>query len=110
MESKTAQNCRKTCSITPMHDAHLIITGFVQGVGYRKFVKHEAVKLGLTGWVRNLPDGSVEALVQGEKEKIEILIGKCRKGPFLSEVEKVDVVWEDKKEIFSDFSIRHDFS
>lgn len=92
-----------------MTDAHLIIKGFVQGVGYRKWARKMAQENGITGWVRNLPDGSVEALLQGEKEIIEKLINDYKKGPFLSEVESVDVVWEDEKEKFSDFTIRHDF-
>lgn len=92
-----------------MTDAHLIIKGFVQGVGYRKWARKMAQENGITGWVRNLPDGSVEALLQGEKEIIEKVIKDYKKGPFLSEVESVDVVWEDEKEKFSDFTIRHDF-
>lgn len=92
-----------------MQDAHLMIKGFVQGVGYRKWARKEAQKLELTGWVRNLPDGSVEVLLQGDKEKIEQAISLLKKGPFLSEVEEVDVVWEDAKEQFPDFSLRHDF-
>lgn len=109
MESKTIKNRRKTFKKITMKDLHIIITGFVQGVGYRKFVKHHGSKLGLTGWVRNLPDNSVEALLQGPEEKIKEMIVRCKKGPFLSEVENVDVVWEESKETYSDFIIRHDF-
>lgn len=90
-------------------DAHIMVRGFVQGVGYRQFVKKHARELGLTGWVRNLPDQSVEALLQGDTKDIEKVLAACRKGPFLSEVEEVDVVWEKQKEVFSDFSLRHDF-
>lgn len=109
MESKTVKNYRKSFWKIIMKDAHIIVTGFVQGVGFRKFVKHGASKLGLTGWVRNLPDGSVEALIQGQKEKIDTLIALCKKGPFLSEVEEIDLVWEETKETFFEFTIRHDF-
>lgn len=90
-------------------DAHSIIKGFVQGVGYRKFVKKVAITHGLTGWVRNLPDGSVEALLQGEKKKIEIVLKACKEGPFLAAVEEINTVWEKQKELFPAFSIRHDF-
>ncbi|MGH7246187.1 MAG: acylphosphatase [Candidatus Levyibacteriota bacterium] len=90
-----------------MKSAVIIVTGFVQGVGYRKFVKDSARKLGLTGWVRNLPDRTVEACLQGSPEKIEEMLVLCKKGPFLSEVEDISVLWEEAEE-FSDFSIRHD--
>ena len=86
--------------------AHLLITGFVQGVGYRQFVKRQARRLDLTGWVRNLPDGSVEAIVSGPKEKIEELIKHCRKGPFLSEVHNVTISWDETGEEFEGFTIR----
>lgn len=92
-----------------MKDAHLMIRGFVQGIGYRKWARKEAQKLGLSGWVRNLPDGSVEALLQGSQKDIKEMIALCKKGPFMSEVENVDVVWENQKETIPDFSIRHDF-
>lgn len=92
-----------------MQDAHLMIRGFVQGVGYRKWARKIAQNEGITGWVRNLPDGSVEALLQGDKATIEKVIAEYKKGPFLSEIEEVDVVWEEQKESFEDFTIRHDF-
>lgn len=91
-----------------MKVAHITISGFVQGVGFRHFVRKNAQSLGITGWVRNLPDGSVEAEFQGEKEKIEQIIRICKKGPFLSEVENVEVEWVDDKNEFDDFFVRHD--
>jgi len=78
-----------------MKRAHIFISGFVQGVSFRHFVKRKAQEIGLTGWVKNLPDGRVEAVFQGPKEKIEGIILLCRKGPFLSEVEDVEVEWEE---------------
>ena len=54
-----------------MKVAHIFISGFVQGVGFRQFIKINADKLKLKGWVRNLSDGRVEAMLQGSKEKIE---------------------------------------
>lgn len=92
-----------------MQDAHVMIRGFVQGVGYRKWARKKALDAGLTGWVRNLPDGSVEALLQGKKHAIEAVIKEYEKGPFLAEVELVDVIWEDQKESLTDFTVRHDF-
>jgi acylphosphatase len=81
-----------------MKQAHVFISGFVQGVGYRAFVRGQALKLGLTGWVKNLPDNRVEAVFAGSRENIEKIISICRKGPFLSEVKDVDVIWEKDSE------------
>lgn len=91
-----------------MKIAHLIIHGYVQGVGYRKFVRHMAGKLGLVGWVRNCPDGSVEVEIAGEEKRIEKLISLCRKGPMLSEVNQVAVGWVEVEFPFTDFVIKHE--
>jgi acylphosphatase len=79
-----------------MLTAHVFISGFVQGVGFRRFVRHHALKLGLTGWVKNLSDNRVEAVFQGAKEQLEEMISICEKGAFLSEVKDVVVDWGDK--------------
>lgn len=89
-----------------MQQAHLFISGFVQGIGYRQFVKSNAQRLGLTGWVRNLSDGRVETLVQGEKKNIEELIVLCKTGPMLAEVKDMEVEWIQDQEKFSDFEVR----
>ena len=88
-----------------MKGALITISGFVQGVGYRQFVKQQARKLGLVGWVQNMPDGKVEAKVFGRLEVIQELIGRCKKGPFLSEVKDVSVEWIDSDKVPSDFSV-----
>lgn len=85
--------------------AHIFVTGFVQGVGYRRFVRHHASKLGLTGWVKNLPDNRVEAVFQGSKEGTEKLIFICEKGPFLSEVKDVQISFEDTEITYASFDI-----
>ena len=85
--------------------AHVIISGFVHGVGFRRFVKNKAKKLGLFGWIRNLPDGRVDALLQGKKETIGEIILLCKKGPFLSEVKDVRVNFEDTKITYDSFDI-----
>lgn len=86
--------------------AHIFIYGFVQGVGFRRFVKRKADGLSLYGWVRNTPDQRVEAVFQSDsKEKIEKIISICKKGHFLSEVSRVEVIWEEEKEKYSDFKI-----
>lgn len=84
--------------------ARVFVSGFIQGVGYRQFVKGIARQIGLAGWVRNLPDGRVEALFSGSRDKIEKAIEKCWKGPFLSEVKSIDVEWIEEKN-FEGFEI-----
>jgi len=69
----------------------LHITGVVQGVFYRASARDQAIALGLTGWVKNNPDGSVEALAEGPAEAIERFIAWCRRGPPEAEVEQVQV-------------------
>jgi acylphosphatase len=67
----------------------LIIEGRVQGVGYRQWVVREASARGLDGWVRNLPDGTVEALFAGPGEAISTMVDACRKGPRFAAVASV---------------------
>jgi acylphosphatase len=78
-----------------MKQVHLFISGGVQGVGFRFFVRDMAKRRGISGWVRNLSDGRVEALLQGEEKQLLEMIVLCRKGPSLAEVTTVDVVWEE---------------
>lgn len=85
--------------------AHVFISGGVQRVGFRQFVKSNATSLSLTGWVHNTEDGGVEAVFCGEKEKIEEMIELCKKGPMLAEVKYVGFDWEEL-ENFTDFTIR----
>lgn len=87
--------------------AHVFVFGFVQGVGFRQLVKRKARSLGLSGWIKNLPDGRVEAAFSGPKERIEAVILFCKKGPFLSEVKHVEVEWIETPEAYSDFQILH---
>jgi acylphosphatase len=69
----------------------LAITGRVQGVGYRDWAVATGQRLGLSGWVRNRTDGSVEALVVGDDEAVSRMIEACRRGPTLARVDAVDV-------------------
>ncbi|MEM4181781.1 MAG: acylphosphatase [Candidatus Pacearchaeota archaeon] len=75
--------------------AKIIVSGTVQGVFYRKFIKENADKLGLKGFVRNLENGDVEIFVEGEKEKIKELLEEAKKGPKYSLVKNVSI--EEKK-------------
>lgn len=85
--------------------AQVFISGFVQGVGFRQFVKKSAEETQVKGWVRNLEDGRVEAVLQGEIEDIEKMILLCRKGPFLAEIKSVDVIWGESIEKLDVFEI-----
>lgn len=86
-----------------MKQAHVYISGFVQGVGYRAYVRSKARKLGLVGWVRNLSDERVEGVFQGEKEVIEKMLKLCRRGPFFANVKDIVVDWEEAQETFLEF-------
>lgn len=66
--------------------------GFVQGVGYRASARHEALRLGLAGWVRNLPGGEVEAEAVGDAAAVEAFVDWCRRGPPSAEVDEVTVL------------------
>lgn len=85
--------------------ARILITGRVQGVFFRDHTQRWASSLGVTGWVRNLSNGRVEAITEGEKGSIEGLITRLKEGPPLALVEKVDVSWEEYKGEFKDFRI-----
>ena len=86
--------------------AHLLISGTVQGVGYRWSCRREAQGIGLTGWVRNLPDGRVEAVLQGTREQIERMIKWCYRGPEEARVSDIAVAYEEAADEFRDFGIR----
>jgi acylphosphatase len=73
---------------------HVVIYGFVQGVGFRFAVERMALSRGVTGWVRNRPDGTVEAVFEGELEDVEALVAFCRRGPRGAAVERVEVAAE----------------
>jgi acylphosphatase len=85
--------------------ARILITGKVQGVFFRDFTRENALKLGLTGWVRNVSDGRVESIVEGEKERILQLIEKLKQGPPVAKVKEVNVGWQAPDDEFNNFSI-----
>lgn len=86
--------------------AHLIISGRVQGVFYRKWTKDIAIKLDLSGWVRNLSDGKVEAVFEGEKDKVDKMIKRCKKGPKIADVIDVEIKWEKYSGDSSNFKVK----
>jgi acylphosphatase len=90
-----------------MKRGHLFISGRVQGVFFRSNTRKEALGLGLTGWVRNLRDGRVEALFEGEESEIQKIIEWCHTGPPYASVDRVEVYWEEPTGEFQTFSIHH---
>jgi acylphosphatase len=74
--------------------AHVWITGRVQGVFFRAYTRDAAQMIGVTGWVRNLPDGRVEAVFEGESGKVEKMIEWCGEGSPMSRIEKVEILEE----------------
>jgi acylphosphatase len=74
---------------------HCSVHGRVQGVGFRHFVVHEALALGLTGWVRNQPDGSVEALAEGPAAGLHGFVSALQRGPVRARVDRVVTEWRE---------------
>jgi len=83
----------------------VIIEGRVQGVFFRHHTQGMAIKLGLKGWVKNRRDGRVEALFEGDQERVDQIIQWCHRGPSEARVSRVDLLWEDFTGEFEDFSI-----
>lgn len=87
--------------------AYAVISGRVQGVFFRLETKHAADGYGVFGWVRNKRDGTVEAVFEGDKEKVLSVLEWCKHGPPVSRVQHVDVTWEAYTGEFNSFSIRY---
>ena len=85
---------------------HIFVGGRVQGVFFRQNMRNVARGLSLTGWVRNLYDGRVEAVAEGEKEKIERLLLWCHRGPPHAQVSDVEVIFEDYTGEYGTYEIR----
>ena len=85
--------------------AHIIVRGDVQGVGYRAFVHRNARTYGLTGYVRNLPNGDVEVLVEGEERYINLMIDVMRKGPARGIVQDLIISWHEYTGNYRSFEV-----
>jgi acylphosphatase len=85
--------------------AHVMISGKVQGVCFRWETQKVALKNRVQGWVRNLPDGSVEAHFEGDRDAVSATIDWCRQGPVISRVENVAIDWKDATGEFDGFQI-----
>ncbi len=85
--------------------AHIVIRGKVQGVFFRSEIERRAESLEVKGWVRNLPDGNVEAVFEGQELSVNRLIEFCKRGPYRAQVTKLDLNWEKYAGQFKDFRI-----
>jgi acylphosphatase len=85
--------------------AHIVVSGRVQGVAFRIATVEEAQRLGLAGWVRNLRDGRVEAVAEGERPKVEALVAWCHHGPPPARVTEVQVSWQPAQGDLGPFDI-----
>ena len=85
---------------------HVFVSGKVQGVFFRQKTKQQAQSLGIKGWVRNLPDGRVEAVFEGEEEAVKSLVKYCNHGPSFARVENVNLSYENYSGEFADFTTR----
>ena len=86
---------------------HVIVEGRVQGVFFRAFTRDEAVRLGLCGWVRNRPDGSVEAVVEGKKSSVDKMVRWLHQGSPHAVVAKVHITDESPAGDATTFEIRY---
>lgn len=85
--------------------AHVRVSGGVQGVFFRDSTREKATQLGLAGWVKNLADGSVEALFEGPSERVREMVRWCEEGPSRAEVESVEVEYEEPGEDLGSFEV-----
>ena len=90
-----------------MEEFRAIVSGRVQMVMFRDFTCRKARKVGVTGFVRNVPDGTVEAVAQGRKDNLEKLLEYLHKGSMLSHVENVSVEWRTPRKTFDVFEIAY---
>jgi acylphosphatase len=87
---------------------HVWVSGHVQGVLFRSTTQEKAQELGVRGWVRNLPDGQVEAVFEGDRDPVQEMIGFCHQGPRYARVRNVEVRMEEPTGEFETFQIRYD--
>jgi acylphosphatase len=86
---------------------HVWVKGLVQGVFFRDSTRQEAERHRLAGWVRNLPDGRVEAVFQGERPACERALDFVHRGPRSARVEKVEFQWDEEEEGLTGFEVRY---
>jgi acylphosphatase len=85
----------------------VVVHGRVQGVGFRYYVYKKASSIGVSGWVKNLPDGNVAAVAEGDEDQLILFLDAVKKGPSFSLVSNVDVVWCEYQGTFHSFDVTH---
>lgn len=90
-----------------MKRLHLIIYGRVQGVYYRASTRERAVRLGVTGWVKNLASGAVEVVAEGGESALEALLAWCWDGPAMADVDDIEVTWSEATGEYDSFRVTH---
>jgi acylphosphatase len=103
----TSRPATQPATRAAMSRVHVYVSGDVQGVGYRAFAQECADELGLVGWVRNLPDGRVEAEIEGPADHVADLLEKMKHGPGLARVRKIEVSQERPLESEHRFGVRY---
>ncbi len=90
--------------------AHLFVSGRVQGVFFRENAKKKAEKLSVLGWIKNLKDGRVEAILEGDESSVAALVKWAARGPFWAKVENLETNWENYQAEFNSFEIKYDLT
>lgn len=85
---------------------HVLISGLVQGIGFRYYIKDRADELGLVGWVQNTHDGRVEAVIEGSKDRVDTFVKLCKEGPLLASVDSVKIVTLEAKRDLVEFTVK----
>jgi acylphosphatase len=98
---------KESRTMADLASVRVIVYGFVQGVFFRAFVAKQASELGVTGYVRNLPQGTVEVLAEGERRRLERLVGYLKIGPPDARVVKVATNWSEYTGNYSGFRIKY---
>lgn len=93
-------------NVSDLEKVHVVVTGRVQGVGFRAYIQRVAIGLGLTGWVRNVGWNQVEIVAEGKRSALERLIEAAQRGPVGSRVDDYQVEWQPYSGEFSRFEIR----
>ena len=92
--------------VPPRKRVHVVVRGYVQGIFFRETTRRKAAALGVRGWVRNRPEGSVEAVFEGNPRSVDELVAWCRRGPIGAEVDGVESVEEPYEGKFIRFEVR----
>jgi acylphosphatase len=90
-----------------MKRLHLIMTGRVQGMGFRFSIERLCTKLGVNGWAKNNSDGTLEAMFEADEDKLNEVLEFCKKGPTFAIVENTEINWDECLDEFKEFRIKY---